>query len=277
VTNENKTTRWLQPGFLIAVLILAVSAVSINAVASLLKWTYEKQAVPLAQYGKTLDTIPDQLGDWKQVSKDEPIEKEIEDALGTTQYVFRDYVNTKIMTPEELKRYDGKTNKERKELLWEFQAVHPDAVVNCAVTYYTGLVDTVAHIPDRCYIADGFQPSSYETPKWDLGIKRLGPNGDQPLPVRFINFEDQTSAGRVTRQVAYFFFADGQYESDPIGVRKTLATLTYRHGFYSKIELMTVLKDQDKAQQVMCSFLTAALPEIEKCMPDWNTVEYAKK
>ena len=34
---------------------------------------------------------------------------------------------------------------------------NPKAVVNLGLTYYTGLVDTVAHIPDRCYIADGYE------------------------------------------------------------------------------------------------------------------------
>ena len=42
----------------------------------------------------------------------------------------------------------------------------PDALVNFAVTYYTGLVDTVAHIPDRCYVADGFEPTSYTKENW---------------------------------------------------------------------------------------------------------------
>ena len=64
--------------------------------------------------------------------------------------------------------------------------------------YYTGMVDTVAHIPDRCYIADGYVPSSYSTENWKTGK----PGGTE---VRFINFEDQTGEGKVPRCVAYFF------------------------------------------------------------------------
>jgi hypothetical protein len=144
-----------------------------------------------------------------------------------------------------------------------------------AVTYYTGLVDTVAHIPDRCYIADGFEPSEYETPSWDMGSGRLGkaPGEDPKVGVRFINFEDQTAAGRVTRRVAYFFFADGRYVSDPIDVRTILQNLRYKHGFYSKVELMTILKDHDQSAKIMSDFLKVALPEVEKCLPDWNKVE----
>jgi hypothetical protein len=265
--------RWMQPGFLIAVIILAVAAVGLNAAVNWLHLTFEKLPVPPA---KDLSSIPAQLGDWVQVSKDEPLEKDVEDALATKRYIFRDYVNTKLVSKQELAEFDGKTPLERKNLVGQLQMERPTAVVNLAVTYYTGLVDTVAHIPDRCYIADGFEPSEYETPLWDLGPGRLGkgPKDNPQLAVRFINFEDQTAAGRVTRRVAYFFFVDGKYQSDPLEVRKTLQNLLSRHGFYSKIELMTIKSDHDTAQKTMVAFLKSAMPEIEKCMPDWNQVEH---
>jgi len=272
VSSETKK-KWMQPGFLIAVAILAVAAIGLNTALSALRLTLEKDPVPLAQYGKTLDTIPKQLGPWVQVSEDAPIDKEIEDALATKEYVFRDYVDSRIISAEELKRFDGKSVKDRQLQLAEIQAAHPEAVMNCAVTYYTGGHDTVAHIPDRCYIADGFEPSSYETPQWNLGGEHLGDHPKDPLSVRFITFEDQTRAGRITRHVAYCFFTDGVYSCDPLEVRKTLATLWYKHGFYSKIELMSLLNNHDQAESVMRDFLSSALPSIEQCMPDWKKVE----
>jgi hypothetical protein len=229
--------------------------------------------VPLEQYGKLLDSVPAQLGPWVQVSQDVPLEKEIEDALGTKQYIMRQYVDSRVVSKAELDQFAGKTVKEREVLLAQIQASYPEAVISCQVTYYTGLVDTVAHIPDRCYIADGFNQSGYDMPDWDLGISHLGKDPKAPMRVRFIHFEDEAGMGRSQRHVAYFFFTDGVYTSDPLEVRKTLATLWYKHGFYSKIELMTLLNDRDKAGQVMRDFLTASLPEIEKCMPDWKTVE----
>jgi hypothetical protein len=268
----NSSRKWLQPGFLTAAVILGVAAIGLNAAVSKLQLHFKKVAVPLT---KELDTVPAQLGNWVQVSKDEPLDKETQDALATTHYIFRDYVDTRLVTPQELAMFDGKTSPERKALLGRLQMVKPDGVINMAVTYYTGLVDTVAHIPDRCMIADGFEPSEYETPLWDMGPGRLGkaPGEDPKIGVRFINFEDQTAAGRVTRRVAYFFFADGRYVSDPIDVRTILQNLHYTHGFYSKVELMTILKDHDQTAKMMSDFLKDALPEVEKCLPDWNKVE----
>lgn len=267
--------QWLQPGFIVAAVILAAAAIGLNTIVSAMQLRFKKEPVPLAQYGKLLNTIPERLGDWVQVSKDAPIDKEIEDALATTQYVFRDYVNTRIVS--NIGQFEGKSFSERKVLLARLQAAHPNAVVNCAVTYYTGGADTVAHIPERCYIADGYQPSQQpDVISVPLAQPHLGPNPSDPIGMRFINFEDQTAAGRVTRQVGYFFFTNGHYESDPIRVRTTLQNLRYKHGFYSKIELMTVLGDPAAAQETMKQFVSAALPEIERCMPDWNSVEGVK-
>jgi hypothetical protein len=262
--------KWMQPSFLIAVVILAVSAVGLNAAISALQLHLKKQPVALKM---DLTSLPEKMGDWVQVSKDEPLDKELQDALATDHFIFRDYVNTALVTKEELDRFSGQGSKERKVLLAQLQATKPNAAVNLAVTYYTGGADTVAHIPDRCYIADGFEPSEYEITDWNVGPDHLGQATGQLMPVRFISFDDQTAAGRVPRRVAYFFFADGHYMSNPLDVRRTLQNLRYKHGFYAKIELMNVVPEHDKSQAVMTGFLTAALPDIEKCFPDWNQVE----
>jgi hypothetical protein len=171
----------------------------------------------------------------------------------------------------------GKTPSERKQILTEVEVkghlgdtTHVD-VVHLGLTYYTGLVDTVAHIPDRCYIADGYEPSSYTVPTWNLGPDAAGKNF--PLPVRFIAFEDSTGNNRVAKCVAYVFHTNGHYESDPLGVRQTLEDLTERYGYYSKIELMTLGQNGDAASSAMTEFLTVARPEIEACLPDWSKIK----
>ena len=74
------------------------------------------------------------------------------------------------------------------------------------MTYYTGMVDTVAHVPDRCYIADGYARRTTETRTWKMG--------DDAVGVRFINFEDATGfSSRVSKNVAYFFQVNGEMEA----------------------------------------------------------------
>ncbi|MGA3067462.1 MAG: hypothetical protein ABSF29_11515 [Tepidisphaeraceae bacterium] len=164
----------------------------------------------------------------------------------------------------------GRTAGDCKKIVYALQVQQTAGVVNMGLTYYTGLVDTVAHIPDRCYIADGYEPSSYEIPTWDLTPP--GSTTPQSVQVRFISFEDQTGRNFQSKCVAYVFHVNGFYESDPLAVRQRLQSLTQRFGYYAKVELMTIGDDTQAAQDTMRSFLTAAKPQIEACLPDWQKV-----
>jgi hypothetical protein len=157
-----------------------------------------------------------------------------------------------------------------------------------AVTYYTGKVDTVPHVPDRCMVADGFQPSGDDPDQeWTLGRY---PNGlERRIPVRFIDFEDQTSRGSQNRCVAYTFHANGQYIANHNTVRLKLQDLRVKHAYFAKVEVLNQLpsrpnsgeddpmklKDRQQAAAAMQKFLTAALPEVEKLLPDWEKVTAA--
>ncbi len=158
----------------------------------------------------------------------------------------------------------------RRELIYSLQKMHPDGVVDLGLTYYTGKADTVAHIPERCYIADGYEPTNKDDRLWNVGTDASGK--PQMLDVRFISFEDQTAGRRDSKCVAYVFHVNGQYQWDPLEVRKTLQNLTQRYGYYAKIEMMTLGKDTDLANATMADFLTAAKPRIESCFPDWQKV-----
>ena len=171
----------------------------------------------------------------------------------------------------------GKTASERKVAVSRVEGRgHSGDVIHLGLTYYTGLVDTVAHIPDRCYIADGYEPSSYSVPTWNLGPDAAG--NYFPLPVRLISFDDATGNNRVSKVVAYVFHTNGHYESDPLGVRQTLEDLTERYGYYSKIEMMVLVPsvndlDVANASASMTDFLGSAKPQIEACLPDWSRLK----
>jgi uncharacterized protein DUF3485 len=221
---------------------------------------------------RDLKTIPPKLGHWVQVSKDEPLEPDMEHVLAATHYIFRDYVDDRLVSPAEINAFNDKSYRERKIMVAQLQQERPNAVLNAAVTYYTGLVDTVAHIPDRCYIADGFVPSDYKILSWSAFNGRPG-RAARNEDVRYINFEDQVASRQsAPRNVAYFFHANGTYTADPIGVRVQLQDLRQRYGYYAKIELMTVMRNADESAKMMNDFLTSALPQIEQCLPDWKQV-----
>jgi hypothetical protein len=234
-----------------------------------------------------------QVGDWVSVPEAHTINADLAHELGTDKYVFRTFVDTgatvggaptgaRVATKADVLALESLSERERWGRLLEMRAKNPNAVISLAVTYYTGKVDTVPHVPDRCYVADGFQPSAYEVKRWDLG--EYTPGAPRHVPVRFIDFEDQTAREQQNRCVTYFFHANGEYKDSPLEVRQKLQSLRERYGYFAKIEVMTLLpirsgvpdkdarheQDRQAAATAMQRFLSAALPPIEGLLPDWN-------
>jgi hypothetical protein len=259
-----------QPTFLVVAVVLLLAALGLNVAVSFMQLHFKKEAVALV---KPLGTIPERFGSWVQVSQDQPLDHEIQEVLGTDKYIFRDYVDESVAGPRVVDMFKDKDVKDRKETLANIRAKYPTAVLSLSVTYYTGMVDTVAHVPDRCVTADGYEPKTYETPRWPIARNlpsALKPKGDPDnVEVRYINFEDQTGTSNVTRSVCYFFHTNGEFESSPLGVRQKLANLFIKKGYYAKIECMTTIDQPRDSARVMTDFLTNALPEIQKCLPDW--------
>jgi hypothetical protein len=262
--------RWTNAHFIVAVVLLGVSAISLNAATKMLQLHFRK--VPIEMRHELDDPsggLAARIGPWQMVSIDAPLPEDTEVMLGTKEYVFRDYVDTRKIPQSELDKFSDKTPRERHELLAALQRKNPDAVINIAVTYYTGMVDTIPHVPEICYVADGYVPTEPPaTYEWAVPSPLLAA-GEQ-LPVRFISFDDQTPTQRVRRNVAYFFQTQGVYEADPRQVRFHLQALTQRANYFAKIELMNLVKDHDQSVAMMKDFLNVALPEVERCLPDYR-------
>jgi len=277
-----------QPGFLLVVGILLIGAVGLNAATNFLNLFFRKEALPLRAELSTF-TKKD-LGGWVWVPEQHTLNPDNVHALGTDKYVMCTFVDTvtpgaggkPVATKKEVEALESLTPEQRAQKLHDMRLKGPYSLINVAVTYYTGKVDTVPHVPDRCYVADGFQPTEYTEKTWNLGQYAGGDT--RAVPVRFIDFEDQTTRGAQNRCVTYFFHANGSYMSDHNKVRFKLQDLRQKYAYFAKIEVMNVLplrqgapsndpareKDREQASAAMQKFLTAALPEIEKVLPDWE-------
>lgn len=250
--------------------VLLAAGVGLQATVSMLELSFQKEAVPIRV---PLLTISSEMGPWIQLHLDKPMPPEIEAELGTKEYIQRAYVDTSL-ADEDLLRRLGKIDELgmeeraalREEIAADVVAKDPFALVTLHVAYYTGGVDTVPHIPERCMVAGGYDPVGREQADLDLG--------ERVVPASFVQF--QQSAGKVrpqTLSVAYFFHVNGQYEWDAItGVRMKLQDLTVKRAYFAKIECMTVAgqPEQAPAKAAIERFMTQALPEIERCLPVWN-------
>lgn len=251
-------------GFLIAAAVLLAAALGLNAAVAKLKVHFKKEAVPLRVSFTDPKAMPQVIGPWVQVAREDTLDHDMLDSLATNEFLFCYYVNSAALglsTHDVQKLMEGKNVMEQKALLGQLQRRKPTAVLQFNLAYYTGKADTVAHIPERCYVGDGFDPINPATEKWQIG--------DRSLEVRHITFENQTGS-RVPCNVAYFFHTNGHFESDSLKVRATLQNLLARYGYYSKAELMCVSSDRNASQQAMADFLGRALPAFEADLPDWS-------
>ena len=253
--------------FRVVIVTLVVAAAALNWVVPHFQISFRKEAVAPRQPLKMVRT---DLGPWAQVSVDRALDPDTEHELGAQQYLTRTYVDTRLLSPADAKAMTAAPVDDREKLVAKLGGINPKAVVHLMVTYYTGSVDTVPHVPDRCYVADGYKPSTYEVVQWPV-LPRENP-ADRNVGVRLIDFEDQIDSRHShPTQVAYFFQVNGVYENDPIfGVRKRLQNLFDRRAYFAKIELRTDLDTSAEAQSVLTDFLQHAMPDIERVLPDWS-------
>lgn len=249
--------------------MLMAAAVGLNASVAALKLSFRKEPVSLRL---PVAAIPARLGPWLQLNVDTKLSAEVEQTLGTQEYIQRVYVDTRQADPAVLARWDAaevKTPELREELYQSIVSHDALAVMRLHVAYYTGAVDTVPHIPERCMLAGGFDPVGRTQAELEL-------EGRGPLRVSFVQFQERAGhAQPMTFSVGYLFHVNGDWEHDAVtGVRKRLQNLSERHAYFAKIELMTqgLRTPAADAQRVMADFLSHAAPEIERILPDWSAV-----
>lgn len=258
-----------QPGFVAVLAIMAVAAIGMNTAIGALGLQFKKERVELS---RDINAIPEQLGPWVMVT-DSRYNGEVEHALATSVYINRQYVDSRLISKkeiDELKKIESML--EREAAVARLRNRTPKAVINFHIPYYTGMADTVAHVPERCYVGSGFDPENPATirlPVFDTA------NGRNPnLEMRYVEFRDRGRPELGVQNVAYTFQVNGAYSSDSLGgVRARMQDIFQKHVYYAKIELMVQVGDDTKlAQSMMTDFLKNAMPEIEKCLPDWKAV-----
>ena len=220
---------------------------------------------------KVLFQISNRLGDWKLTSEDPPLSNEILEALGTRNYVSRVYTNEKEKDPT-------------------------STIVRFHSAYYTGKVDTVPHVPERCYVAGGATRvddgrttlsvsnrefyTKHEEPGTTFSYSELAkgfvriPNPKQ-IPVSFLIFKPESTRNGENannRCVIYFFAANGKFLASPDDVRLSGADPSDKYRYYCKIEILTQADNIEDAKKIAERFLSPALPEIMACLPDWKDV-----
>lgn len=254
-------------GFVIAVFLLAISAVIFQIGANYLNVILHKNPV---YPRKTFSLLPVETEHWKRDGKDIRFDAAGVEALGTEIYLSRLYFNkNKKMPPIQLH-----------------------------LAYYTGQVDAVPHVPDRCMVAGGFVPLTaepltlamdidqsewFDDPSETLDGTPYQVVAEQSDMVRlpFGNFELRTTEfshpqiGDDHVFAGYFFVANGKATAYPSRIRLLAFDRSSQYAYYCKIQF-TIRGDReftiDQYVEIVSSFTSDMLPEIMKLLPDWAEV-----
>lgn len=276
-TNRTVIATWVAFG------VLAFAAIAFGAAVSKYKLMLNKLPIQ-APMNRQFIALPGTTPNWMQVGPDRRESAEVEDTLGTKNYVSRVYVK---------KGADGKAFEGDAGEFLDFHAA-----------YYTGMIDTVPHVSDRCFIGAGMTlasaakdvPVPIDMERWrkvetdvpvvlqDKLFRARMPNwSDQPGTEIFTTFDPSKLVlhsfkftdpkGREVYS-GYFFIANGGVVAKAEDVRLLAFDLRSKYAYYAKIQFTsTSVKSQEELGEAAGSFLSDMLPEIMRCVPPWQDVE----
>lgn len=238
-----------QPAFVICVLILLIGALTLKAAARKFQWHFRKEPVHLRKSFAELDVT--KLAPYEMI-KAYTISKEIEEELGTSQYIQWDMLDTTVESND------------------------PFHYLNLFITYYTGDPDSVPHVPDVC--ATGGGAALLSAKNYEISVPANG-TSDDTVPVRMLQLEhrgDLMMGGRVV-PVTYFFSVNGSYACQRHVVRVRQNRLTDRYTYFSKVEINFPLAGKETPEDVLAAvekFARILVPVLaDEHWPDWQALK----
>ncbi len=237
---------------------------------------------------RQVSALPTLTPGWRQIGSDEIMGAELVETLGTQNYVSRRYVRTRDADPKNLIALD----------------LH--------AAYYTGMIDTVPHVPERCFVGGGLQqsessrviPLPMPTDSWRVDSSvpsELAGTSGEIYSVRLSNDPAMTDApgqrvrlprgispdspfefrasefinpGKGKVYAGYFFIANGGSKANANDVRQLAFNLEDDYAYFLKIQVSGAGFDSfDEFSQYSGELLGELIGEIMRCVPDWIEVQ----
>ena len=268
----------LLPAFAAGVGILLTSALALGTIINALDFQLRKLPIEPAT-GLRFHSLPIEFPGWTRYGPEQPpLSKEILETLGTQNYLSRHYIQTDV----------GEDEKRN--------------IVELHCAYYTGSVDTVPHVPERCFVGGGMSiidgpwvlkvPIDTSAFARDSGLDEsihgsvmlaqtlsnsTRPNQRVHLPRDLENLEiritEYGSASGRRMFAGYFFIANGGTVPNAEGVRLLAFNLDDTYSYYAKVQFSSAtVESPEELVEMAGSMLSVMLPEIMLRLPDWVDV-----
>jgi len=231
--------------------------------------------------GLTLPSLPQRVDGFTMVYESPPLSKEIQSTLGTENYLSRVYAEAEP------------SGEGRDPRSFEFHTA-----------YYTGGIDTVPHVPERCFVGsgnmsiDGRYGQEVAVPL-DLsrfpvdpdvdaerhgeirrgrtsphsrspGVRARLPRGVEDLTMNVTRFQDNDGK---KLHAGYFFIANGKTAPRAEDVRGLAFSRDATHAYYMKVQFTSSdVADGEELAGLAARFLDETFPDLMRRTPDWVDV-----
>jgi hypothetical protein len=254
--------------FILALGLLTAAAIAMPVVIDRYKLFITKLAI-YPEDRRLLNSIHLRTENWECTSGDRRETEEVEKTLGTKNYITRVYTPVKGGKP----------------------------ALQLHAAYYTGMIDTVPHVPDRCFVAGGMELGTLTNDvliPFDNG--KMIPDRDVPQHLQGRIYKVRSSDHRHVRlprdpqqirlhtmkfvdrgrdlYAGYFFIANGGCVARAEDVRLLAFDLRSTYAYYLKVQVTSSdVGSQEELAQAAASLLTELFGDLMLCTPDWVEVE----
>jgi len=271
----------------VACVMMLIGAGAIGAYINLFGVHMQKIAIYPKDH-RQVSSIPDTTPGWQKIGADQVIGAELVETLGTENYLSRNYYRTR-----------------------DENAKNP-IVLDLHTAYYTGMIDTVPHVPERCFVGGGLQQGDFSR-VMDVPMDTQSWRADTTVPSEFagrdgvlytvrLNNDPELSDApgsrvrlprgvgpdspirmRVSEFIApdgsklyagYFFIANGGTKANANDVRQLAFNLEDDYAYFLKVQVTGRSFDSfDAFVESSGELLGELIGEIMRCVPDWVDVQ----
>jgi len=298
-TRARGTMNWCRGNghFLVAAVIMLVTAVAWNRTVDALKWSLQKYPVAWRE-GVVVDTetfslvsFPERIGpyvmaadgelEWDKDKKEPKFDGRPDGNVIIERSDVLDSLKIATML-DKMRISDRQSNWYGIRIFRDTRVPVPRnraySYWQLDVYYYTGGLDTVPHTPEVCGQAAGGVP---DRSKWQA-VNFASPEGTPApwsgeVPFRRVWFQRHDKKRGFTDNLAqyYTFSLNGRPESSWKAVRLTLTKPWVRHCYFAKIQISPLggVGSPEEADEAAERFFQAVCPEVLKLLPMPEDVE----
>ncbi|MFW6132815.1 MAG: hypothetical protein ACOC8F_02885 [Planctomycetota bacterium] len=274
--------------FVAAAVLLGVCAGGWNVAQTQLQWVMMKEPVPWpagvrVDEGFRLTTLAEVFRDADGEVRYRMITEDADnDGRTDGEVLIRDEEMDLLGIGHPKDRSRRPRRRSNWHVLRRYRDVETNQVWSLGVYYYTGMLDTVPHVPERCGQAAGMTPVerrsgtlTFQIPPAALDPEAPGVKWSGPIPVQRATFQDKH--GRMIPEF-YTFSLNGRAESSWEKVRLYLTAPWIKYCYFVKIQFRPLERAPfEELNRQAKHFAACALPEVFKALPTTEDVRRAEQ